>query len=169
MTLRVPTFTEDELPKYEFTVPKYQRPVALPGEHPFSEIYQEFAAKVEVDDPYEAMLMVCTEQLNEKIKETEDFKASTINNTKCSDPTLTKILVFFAGHTVAERKKNLLYFLSENPALKTNNLTLLKQRVAIYFKFHEKLKERIDEMGPGLQQCIDAVRDEVYKLPEAPE
>ena len=151
--LKIPIYDEPIAP-YSFTIPKYERPgEVLSGER---ELLQHMCTTVKVDDQFEALNMVCTEQMNAKIQEIIDYRASVIYNTKCSDPTLAKILVFFGGRTVTDRKKTLLYFLEQNPALRTNNLELLLQRVAVYFKFHDKLKE-IEEMGPTLKQCIDSI------------
>ena len=92
------------------------------------------------DDPYEWLVIAQTEELNKKIKEAKACKADFVYKMHVNEPYVEQILQLLPGKSNVEKKKELIRFLQENPALATTDKALLYQRICLFQNVHDKMK-----------------------------
>ena len=90
------------------------------------------ASAIHKDDPFELLVIAQTEEMNKKMIEFRDFSTRIIHTLAIRNPLDAKILGLARGKTVADKKRELLKIINNNPALATSYKPLLYQRLLFY-------------------------------------
>lgn len=90
------------------------------------------AATLEVDDPYEWLVIAQTEELSKKIEDTKKFTTKFIEKMKGDDQAAAKILNLMAEGTIKQKKKELMELIKKYPVLASTDKKLLYQRIAFF-------------------------------------
>ena len=106
------------------------------------------------DDLYEYLNIACTKAMDEKYEDAMKYSYETIKHISGKDETMQKILAYFEGKNIKEKKAALNNFLKEHPSLRTADLQLLLQRIKLGKKYGEVFSQRELPQTP-IKEAID--------------
>ena len=112
------------------------------------------------DDLFEYLNIACTKAMDEKYEDAMKYSYEVIKHISCKDETMQKILEFFEGKNVKEKKAALNNYLKEHPTLKTADLHLLLQRIKLGRKYGEIFAQRPLPQTP-IKDAIDELNAQV--------
>ena len=112
------------------------------------------------DDLFEYLNIACTKAMDEKYEDAMKYSYEVIKHISCKDETMQKILEFFEGKNVKEKKAALNNYLKEHPTLKTADLHLLLQRIKLGRKYGEIFAQRPLPQTP-IKEAIDELNAQV--------
>ena len=108
------------------------------------------------DDLYEYLTIAFTKGMDEKYEDAMKYSYEAIKRISAKDETMQKILEFFEGKNVKEKKAALNNFLKEHPSLRSADPQLLLQRIKFGKKYGEKFAQR--EMPPTpIKDALDEI------------
>ena len=115
---------------------------------------EENGASLIVDDLYEYLAVARTKAMNEKISDALAYTREAYDKLTERDNTMKKILSYFEGRTVRERKNELFRFIKNNPVCRTADPELVLQRLR-YIKKYGDILAAEDLPQTPLKDAID--------------
>ena len=125
--------------------------------------YEGVVTEVLCDDIYEFLVVARPEAMKEKLKDVVNCKVDFYRQLSEKDIIMTKILMFFEGKTIKEKKDALRNYLRENPMFRTTKPELLLQRLNLTKNFASAFARREIPERP-----IKDALDELNSQEEAP-
>ena len=89
------------------------------------------------DDMYEFLVAARLKAMNEKVQDALRYTVNTYRTISGREETMKKVLDYFDGNTIKEKKAALHEFLKQNPAMRTTDPILLLQRLRIMKKYQD--------------------------------
>ena len=133
---------------------------------------EENGAGLIMDDLFEYLAVARTKAMNEKLSDVLAYTRDAYEKLTEKDNTMKKILSYFDGPTVRERKRGLFKFIKDNPVLRTANPELMLQRLRCIKKYGDifatedlpqtPLKDAIDRSNTPLP--IPEQKEEDYPI-----
>ena len=115
---------------------------------------EEKGANIFKDDMYEYLVVACTKAMNEKLADALAYTREAYSLMSEKDKYVRKILSYFEGKTVREKKRELFNFIKENPVYRTKSPQLLLQRLRYTKKYGDILSNDVLPQTP-LKDAID--------------
>ena len=123
------------------------------------------ASAIHKDDPFEFLVIAQTEEMNKKMIEFRDFSTRIIHSLALRNSLDAKILGLARGKTVADKKRELIKIINNNPALATSYKPLLYQRLLFYRFKHTamskiplpdlSIRNALEQLGENNQEQLE--------------
>ena len=120
--------------------------------------YENMVTEVFCDDVFEFLIVARPEAMTDKLKDVVNCKADFYRLLSDKDIIMQKILMFFEGKTIKDKKDALRNYLRENPIFRTTKPELLLQRLSLTKKYaatfsrreipEHPIQDAIDELNP---------------------